>query len=129
MSRPAGSATAIAMEDVMSVPATSGSTPNSLWRNAGVHTVPNRNSVTRTSRKNANVSATSTATRPAVTRTEPAAPRTSADSMTRSARRRKGFDHTRACLLMFLVADGEVADVAHQRWPLFEQELDERRDF
>ncbi len=82
--RPAGSATSIAIPEASSVPETSGRTPKCLSEKSGVHTVPNRNSSSGTSRRNAAVSNSSTAMIPAVTRIDPAALRNSARSMRNS---------------------------------------------
>ena len=47
LSRPIGSATAIAMAETSIVPATSGSTPKCWLAKSGVHSVPVRNSSDR----------------------------------------------------------------------------------
>src|ERR671912_2742052 len=86
LSNPIGSATSIAMLDTRTVPATSGRTPKLGVANRGVHSVPNRKSVSGTSRRKANVSTARTTIMPAVVPMESRAQRSSAHSMTRSNR-------------------------------------------
>ena len=69
-SNPTGSATAMAMRVVKSVPAASTMTPNWGLAKAADHVVEVKNSTIETSRKNAIVSKNSTKTIPKVVRTE-----------------------------------------------------------
>ena len=83
-----GGATAMAIAETSKVPPTSGSTPKCLSKKSGVQVVPNRNSVTGTSRRNARVSQSSTRMMPTVMSTEPAAQANRLRSITNSVIRR-----------------------------------------
>src|SRR5687768_7964797 len=87
LNSPIGRATAIAMVETSTVPATSGRTPNRRLAKSGVHSVPVRNSTMDTSLRNPKVSTASTMMMPAVVKTDNVAHSSSARSISHSCRR------------------------------------------
>src|SRR5690606_38501204 len=82
--KPTGTATSIDHSTMFAVPATSGSTPNEASENDGAQRVPNRKSVTGTTRKKSTVPTSSDSTIPVVTTTDKPAHSARSARITRS---------------------------------------------